>query len=190
MCRRSGGAAAQVAAPRVDGVDRLHEARHELLRLEHAGGVAALDSRGWWRRGSPGPGRSGGRWGSRGPWCRRRRRWARRSCRARAASGAGRGRRAPDRPPTGWWSGTPACAQSWMSEGSRSTASAAARAARSAVRDREIPRAPNIAAPMPVKKSRSWRVERNWSVVAQSTRPCTLSGCWRQTRWATIEPIE
>ena len=49
---------------------------------------------------------------------------------------------------------------------------------------------PNIATSMPWWNSRSVIDERNRSVVAQSTSPSILSGCWRQTRWATIEPIE
>ena len=47
-----------------------------------------------------------------------------------------------------------------------------------------------MVAPIPVKNARSGSVIWNRSVVAQSTRPPTLSRCWRQTRWATIEPIE
>jgi hypothetical protein len=49
-------------------------------------------------------------------------------------------------------------------------------------------------APMPTSmlwwKKRSLPVLRNRSVVAARTSPPNLSGCWRQHRWATIEPIE
>ena len=37
---------------------------------------------------------------------------------------------------------------------------------------------------------RSAIVDRNRSVVAQRISPAVTSGCWRQTRWATTEPIE
>ena len=77
-----------------------------------------------------------------------------------------------------------------MSVGSKSAASAAARAAHTAVREWEMPRAASIADPIAVKKNRSPRPFWNRSVVAARTRPSTRSGCWRQTRWATIEPIE
>ncbi len=81
-------------------------------------------------------------------------------------------------------------AHSWMSEGRRSRASAADRAARTAVRDRENPRAPAIASSIDWWKTRSDTLDRNRSVVAQSTSPAVRSGCWRHVRWATIDPIE
>ena len=67
---------------------------------------------------------------------------------------------------------------------------AAVRAARTAVRDRDRPRVPSMAISMPWWKTRSGIEERNRSVVAQSTSPSILAACWRQTRWAMIEPIE
>ena len=83
-----------------------------------------------------------------------------------------------------------ASAHSSMSRGSRSRARAAAREACTAVRDRATVRSPSIVAPIPVKNARSGSVIWNRSVVAQSTRPPTLSPCWRQTRCATMDPME
>ena len=68
--------------------------------------------------------------------------------------------------------------------------SAVARAAPVATRERAIPRAPSIEAPMPAKNARSATVSRKRSLVAASTSPATRCGCWRHTRWATTPPIE
>ena len=83
-----------------------------------------------------------------------------------------------------------ASAHSSMSRGSRSRARAAAREACTAVRDRATVRSPSIVAPIAVKNARSATVSWNRSVVAHSTSPRTRSGCWRQTRCATMDPIE
>ena len=77
-----------------------------------------------------------------------------------------------------------------MSRGSMSRAVAATLDACTAVRECDTVRSPSIAAPIEVKKNRSPRFIWNRSVVAHRTSPLILGACWRQTRWATIEPIE
>ena len=84
-----------------------------------------------------------------------------------------------------------ASAQSWTSVSpSGSTAAPARRASRAAVRLRAMPREASIAASVAAWKARSRVLPRKWSVVAARISPPTISGCWRQTRWAITEPIE